>query len=532
MLMNSRIKLNRSVLSILLVFILGTGAAYSQVDVRHYRLNIFLSDTTDEIRGSADIEVRHLQASDSVVFDLTRRDHLGKGMFVSSVVTNKTKEPLRFSQTADKLIVYSSSKRGTSVQYTITYSGVPSDGLIISVNQFGQRTIFADNWPNRAHYWFPCIDHPSDKATVDFIVRAPSHYRIIANGIRKEERAAGNNETITRYEENTPIPTKVMVIGAAPFLVRNTGKVKGIPVSSWLFEGEKNVTAYDTAPFILTFFIRKIGPFSYKKLANVQSKTRFGGMENAGAIFYFEESPAYPGVESLVAHEIAHQWFGDAATEKDWSHVWLSEGFATYLSNVYLEDKYGPDSLRRLMTQQRNKVLKFEKKRFTPIIDHVQSDYMQILNANSYEKAAWVLHMLRREMGDAAFWKATRKYYKKYRNKNADTDDLLRIFEQVAGKDLDTFFNQWLYRAGNPKLTLNWRYRADSKNLILRVTQEQPELYQLPFEFSIPGEPGLRSVLLKDRVTTVEVPVASVPASVIPDPNVNLMAEIKEDPQR
>lgn len=526
--MNPAMKLNRSILCVLLVFIVS-GMAYAQIDVRHYRLNISLNDTTNTIVGRADIHTRHLRASDSVVFDLAGRGNSGKGMVVKSVATNRNQEPVKFSQTAEKLTIYSPAKRGASVHYIITYSGIPADGLIISVNQFGQRTIFADNWPNRAHQWFPCIDHPSDKATIDFTVRTPSRYRVIANGVMKEERAAGNDETITRYEETTPIPTKVMVIGAAPFTVKNTGKVGAIPVSSWLFEGEKNVSAYDTAPSILSFFIRKIGPFSYKKLANVQSKTMFGGMENAGAIFYFEESPAYPGVESLVAHEIAHQWFGDAATEKDWSHVWLSEGFATYLSNIYLEDKYGIDSLKILMTHQRNKVLEFEKERFTPIIDHVQSDYMQILNANSYEKASWVLHMLRREMGDKTFWKAIRKYYKKYRNKNADTDDLLRIFERVARKDLDVFFNQWLYRAGNPRLSLNWSYRADLKKLSLRIRQEQPELYELPFEFSIPGEAALRSVLLKDRETTLELPVASPPSGIIPDPNVNLMAEIAVD---
>ena len=154
---------------------------------------------------------------------------------------------------------------------------------------------------------------------------------------------------MTHWKESEPLPTKVMVIGVADFAVDHTGDVGKVPVYDYVFPESKEAgfKSYAVAREILLFYIKMFGPYAYEKLANVQSKTIFGGMENASAIFYFENSVTSKGIEELMAHEIAHQWFGDAASEKSFAHLWLSEGFATYMTNVYLENKYGIDTLKK-----------------------------------------------------------------------------------------------------------------------------------------------------------------------------------------
>jgi len=258
----------------------------------------------------------------------------------------------------------------------------------------------------------------------------------------------------------------------------------------------------------------------------VQSKTRFGGLENASAIFYFENSVSSPGVESLMAHEIAHQWFGDAATETQWQHLWLSEGFATYMTHCYLENKYGVDTLRKGMKADRAKVIAFEKRRLTPVVDSsIKDDYMELLNPNSYEKGGWVLHMLRRRIGDDLFWKGISTYYKTYRDKNASSADFEKVIETVTGQDLRTFFGQWLFTPGHPHIHIDWKYDSDKKALIIDVTQTQEHLFDFPLEYATDGV--LHSVDIHDKTTHVELPLPEKPAHLVPDPNVNLLASFE-----
>ena len=338
-----------------------------------------------------------------------------------SVITEGSRT-VTFLQDSDAVSINSPAKAGSVHSYIIDYAGVPADGLIISTNKYGHRTFFGDNWPNRAHNWLPCADYPGDKATVDFIVTAPDHYQVVSNGLKAEESPLPNHLKLTHWHETAPLPTKVMVIGVADFAIDHPGDPDHIPVYTYVFPEDKTAgfKNYAFADDILPFYIKKIGPYAYEKLANVQSKTIFGGMENAGAIFYFENSVTSAGIEELMAHEIAHQWFGDAASEKSFSNLWLSEGFATYMTNVYLENKYGTDTLRKRLIADRTNVFKFEEKRNSPVVDTtVKGNYMQLLNANSYQKGGWVLHMLRRKLGENMFWKGIRAYYKKYDGGNA-----------------------------------------------------------------------------------------------------------------
>jgi len=276
----------------------------------------------------------------------------------------------------------------------------------------------------------------------------------------------------------------------------------------------------------MPFYIQKFGPYAFEKLANVQSKTRFGGLENAGCIFYYENSVGDKELEELMAHEIAHQWFGDAASEKSFAHLWLSEGFATYMTNVYLESKYGEDMLKQRMTTDRRETIEFEKTRFTPVVDTaVKDNYMQLLNPNSYKKGGWVLHMLRRKLGEEKFWKGIRAYYEKYNGGNANTDDFQAVMQKAGEQPLEQFFKQWLYNPGHLQLSAKWKYDPAEKVVTVEVGQVQSS----PFEFTLECKIGdeVHRIEVKNKLTTVQIPVTGTPTDVVFDPNVNLLAEFK-----
>jgi aminopeptidase N len=360
---------------------------------------------------------------------------------------------------------------------------------------------------------------------VSFTVIAPDHYQVISNGLMKEETNLPNHTKLTQYEESVELPTKVMVIGLADFAVQHSGDVDCVPVYSWIYPEDRTKGFYDyaVAKDILTWFISNVGPYSYKKLANVQSTTRFGGMENASAIFYGETTLTGNGSnEPLLAHEIAHQWFGNTVTEKSFEHLWLSEGFATYFTDLYLEAKYGKEKFDERLMDERSKAIKFAKRTNAPIINPT-NDYVSLLNAFSYQKGAWVLHMLRRKLGDDIFWKAIKEYYSTYRGKNANTDDLRNVFEKASGKDLKSFFQQWLYTKEHPMLDVSWKYDAKKKEITITVLQQQTKIFDFPLQVKIGSE--VKQIDVRDVKTIVSFPCNVNPETMILDPEVNLFFE-------
>jgi aminopeptidase N len=511
-------------------------SAQRNIDVLHYRYEIELNDKNDTIIGLASVSFTSKVELTTFYLDLIIAEKTGKGMIVSKVDFNDPNlSTPKFKQETDKLIITVTTpiNKGESVSVFIYYKGIPADGLIISKNKYGNRTFFSDNWPNRAHNWIPCVDDPADKATVEFIVTAPAHYQVISNGIKIEETNLSGNTKLTHWKEDVPLPTKVMVIGAADFAVADAGKINNcIPVSTWVYPENKTEGFYDyaIAKDILAFFDSYIGPYAYKKLANVQSKTMFGGMENAGAIFYAEETVNGKRTEErLIAHEIVHQWFGDMATEKSFAHLWLSEGFATYLSYIYLESRYGTEKLTAAMKEDRDVVIDFVRSSKRPVVDSTK-DYMSLLNANSYQKGGWVLHMLRRELGDSVFKKAVREYYATYAGKNADTKDLQKVFEKVSGKNLEQFFKQWLYTNENPRLEIKWKYDAKQKKVAITVTQLQPTVFSFPVEIRLGNKrtsgQQLAKLNISKKTEIFTLPATEAVVGINIDPHTSLLAEI------
>ncbi len=502
---------------------------FEAIDVLSYRFEIDLNDTTNVIHGIADIEIAFRKNVDQFQLDLSYSLADTAGMKVEQI-TEDGREVLYLHQDDRITLTIPRAPKGTQRSYRIVYSGVPTDGLIISKNKYGDRTFFGDNWPNRGHHWLPLVDHPSDKAVAEFIVSAPDHYEVVAVGENlSEKREAGR--VISHWKTSVPLSTKLMVIGVSPFAVEEIQSLSGVPVSTWVYPQNREEGFYDysiaTKP--LDFFESYIAPYPYLKLANVQSKTVYGGMENASCIFYHERTVnGKQDHETLFAHEIAHQWFGDAVSELDWHHIWLSEGFATYLTDIYIEHTHGREAFVASMLDERGQVLRFAHRRLAPIVDTTLPVSIRLLNKNSYEKAGWVLHMLRHDMGDELFQECVQTFYDRFKFSNALTEDFLAVVESVTGKSYNDFFQQWFYQSGHPVLSARWKTRG--KKIILTISQHQEHyVFAFPLEVEIKNNSGK---LVRKRLTihaseqtfTFDLPFK--PEEIILDPDTWLLFEL------
>jgi aminopeptidase N len=511
---------------VLVLFLFAYYFGFSQhIDVQHYNFQLQLFDETDRIKGEAEMLIQFKQPLTSFSLNLVQVKKNGKGMKVDSV---KGDNITGFEQSADKINIQLKSAVSSSLSLKVYYSGIPADGLIISRNKYGDRTFFSDNWPNRASHWIPCNDEPNDKASVEFIVIAPAYYQVVSNGIQVEETNLDKTRKLTHWKEVIPISTKVMVIGTAQFAVARVDSSSSVPVTAWVYPQDSQKGFYDfaVANQILKFFSNYIGPYSFQKLANVQSKTIFGGMENANTIFYAEKTVTGDRKsEDLIAHEIAHQWFGDMATEKSFPHLWLSEGFATYMTDIYMERQYGKEVFLQRLQEEREEVIQFNYVTKTPVVDSI-SPLMDLLNDNSYEKGAWVLHMLRGKVGDTVFQRIIRTYYDQYKGSNADTRDFQAVAEKVSGQIMKPFFDQWLYRPGLPKLKAEWKF--DSNKVNITIQQSGKDMFQFPLEIGLIDAAG-KQIVHKISITSARAsfsfPFNNKPAKVILDPNTALLFE-------
>ncbi|SFS48192.1 M1 family metallopeptidase [Lutibacter maritimus] len=505
---------------------------FETIDVQNYKLAIEVSDTTNRITASMNIALKFKKNSTEFILDFIKKDSTGKGMLINSIYEND--KTATYLHENNQLKIYPNATNTDSIfNYTITYEGIPKDGLIICNNLYGDRTFFGDNWPNRAQNWFPCVDHPSDKATIEYIITAPNHYQAIANGFEVEETNLDNNLKQYNYKTNVPLPTKVMVIGIAKFAVQNIGETHDIPVSTWVYPQTKEKGFYDfsTAKEVLNFFIENIGEYPFEKLANVQSKTRFGGMENAGNIFYFEKSvTGNREHEDLIAHEIAHQWFGNSASELDWPHIWLSEGFATYFTNLYIQKSLGEEALQKRLSEEKAKVIAFHKYQQTPIIDYTSTNLMSILNPNSYQKGSWFLRMLHHKLGDETFWKGIQLYYQTYKFKNATTDDFRNTMETVSNSNLEDFFHNWLGQSGHPTLKPSWIYHKNKLRLIIDQVQESN--FTFPLDIALlykDGTSEIKTIQVNTKFAPHEIETNGEVIDIKLDPNNYLLFEIIKD---
>jgi aminopeptidase N len=511
-------------------------------DVVDYALTIDLPDTGSMIRATALLSVTRTGRSDTLTLDLL--DLAVDRVMVDGRLAKFTRTPETIGIPVPK------KENGARYKVSIDYGGVVIDGLIVRMDSAGRWTYFGDNWPNRARHWIPSIDHPSDKATVTWRVRAPRGRTVVANGklvsTHSVRDATGAERVESVWRESRRIPVYLMVIAAAPLEQFDLGDTdcglaelqRCVPQTVYTAPEQRGFLPgpFARAGEIVQLFSNLVGPFPYEKLSHVQSSTRFGGMENASEIFYSDAGFRNRSMtDQVVAHETAHQWFGDAVTERDWPHLWLSEGFATYFAALWTRAARGDSAFRVQMAGVRNAVLSDTMavpKR--PVIDTIETNLLALLNRNSYEKGGFVLHMLRGQVGERAFFDAIRSYYAKHRHATAVTDDVRAEMEGASKQSLGWFFDQWLRRAGYPEVTATWTYDAGTHEVVIRVAQSA-RFGPFRFPLAIAAVDSTRAahrttvqILAADGAAQqVRIPLAAAPVSVALDPDVELLAALK-----
>ena len=510
------------------------------IDIVHYTFDITLTDETDVIQATATLLVKFkTNGIKTLRLDLTNKSEklANKGMMVKQVISQG--KSLVYSHDSDVLLIdLPNIMVNEERSITIEYEGIPNEGLKIGPNKYGDRTFFSDNWPNKARNWLPTVDHPYDKATCEFIVTAPLKYQVVSNGLKVEESILGNGQRLTHWKQSVPIACWLYALGVAEFAVQYVDTFNGKSIQTWVYKQDRVNGFYDFAiptKQALEFFSSYVGPFAYEKLANIQSNSVGGGMEAASAIFYGDKS--VDGNRSIrwrnvVIHEIAHQWFGNAVTEYDWDDVWLSEGLTTYFTMRFIKHAYGEDAFKEELKKARATVFKLSQNNEDYRIVHDNlSDMKNVSSGLTYQKGAWITHMICNYVGEEAFQQGIRDYYQRYYNGNATTMDLRMALESASGKDLNQLFNQWLFQGGNIHLKGTWSYDSKNKLIDIELTQTQPEkfTFDMLLELDILTQDNnsinKEIIQLSKRKIKVSIPCESEPSNILLDPETKLLAQ-------
>jgi len=531
-------------LSLLLTFLLPTNIFAARQErlidswrPTNYNVSLVFNDKLSEIT-SATTEITILCLKDR----LTQVDLDFGELPIDSVVVNKKTAP--YQRAPGHLLVKLPGRvrKGASFVVAVLYHGKPSVGLVLTKDKAGNSTVVGDNWPDRLHYWIPSLDHPSAKATVTFSITAPPRAMVVANGKLMGVENTPSNTLRWTYNEAVPIPPHCMIIAAGTFL-RFEPPQETTPLSYYVPTTDKNLAmqGFTSANATLKFFSQTVAPYPYEKLALIVGATRFGGMENSSAIVFTSTlldartsealSPTFKirtGLVNVIAHEIAHQWFGDSVTQATWSDLWLSEGFADYFAWLFIQAHDGEPAFKQNLADAAATYFDYERRTKTPIFDTETQDLFKLLNANNYQKGAWVLHMLRAELGDEKFFRGIRSYYLDHQNSTATTEDLRFALEKAAKRNLKDFFASWIYGAGHPHYQLSWKWNESTRKVSLVLKQLQSEN---AFPNAVPVElvtgKEKRWVVLKptSKETSDEVSLDEAPATINLDPENTILKE-------
>jgi aminopeptidase N len=512
------------------------------IDVLHYRFEVSLNDSNNEIIGKTSITIQFKKSNiKQFRLDLINQteQRKGKGMLVQSISSNN--QVLNYTHVGDSLMIQLAkpSTVDTVITFEIQYKGIPEEGLRIIANKFGDRTFFSENWPNKTRHWLPSIDHPYDKATSEFLVKAPAKYQVVSNGLLLEESVLGNNTKLTHWKQSVPVSCWLFVLGVAEFAVKQVDQFNGKAIQTWVYPQDREAGFADFAEptkQVLSFYSEYVGPFAYEKLANVQSTVSGGGMETSSAIYYAEKlitGKKEVRLRNVVIHEIAHQWFGNAVTESTWDDAWLSEGLTTFFTLLFIEQAYGHDEYIAGVKSAKKSVYDYIKKdSLFSIVSNRSAETGAVTSGLTYQKGAWIMHMLRDKIGEVNFRNGIQAYYKKYFNANATTIDFIAEMEKASNQNLQPFFNQWLYKPDNLKLSWTWDYDAASKQILIHVQQHQSSgfVFDVPVEFEIMKDGIAERQIVKQKLNTktadFKIPSATKPAFVSLDPRTVLLYDL------
>jgi aminopeptidase N len=397
-----------------------------------------------------------------------------------------------------------------------------------------------------AHYWFPCLDHPNAKATSETIVTVPADFFVLSNGALVSETfdEARKNKTY-HWKMDVPHVTYLISVVAGRFVGR-TSKADGVPVSFYVEPGREadGQRAFGKTPAMVRFFDERIGyKYPYAKYAQIAVRDFvFGGMENTtcttqtDATLHDARAALDFSSDDLVAHELAHQWFGDLLTCKDWSHAWLNEGFATYFDALFKEFDLGEDEFAMQRIADQDIYLKEDGEHYRrPIVTNVFREPVDLFDRHLYEKGGCVLHMLRSQLGDELWWRAINQYVATNAMGSVETVDFARALERVSGRNFALFFDQWVFGAGYPEFSVAYRWDGEAKTAVVDIKQTQPEtdgtaLFSVPLvlEFGLPRGKRERVCVVSDaREQTFRFPLPAKPQTFVFDPNADVLKTVK-----
>ncbi|OUC14192.1 MAG: aminopeptidase [Alkalinema sp. CACIAM 70d] len=381
-----------------------------------------------------------------------------------------------------------------------------------------------------SRYWFPCFDYPGQLASSEIRVEVPKPYRVISNGelISTEEKEA---TTVYHWLQQEIHPTYLMTIAVGDF-AELRDEWQGRPVTYYVEKGQEAAArlTMGKTPEMLGFFSQTYGyPYPYSKYAQVcVDDYIFGGMENTSMTLLtdrclLDERATIDNFysETLVAHELAHQWFGDLAVIKHWSHAWIKEGMASYAEVLWLSHAYGDDVGRYYLLGQAEEYLDEDASRYRrPLVTHVYREAIELYDRHIYEKGSCVYHMIRAELGDALFFKTIATFLQDHAHRTVETVDLLRAIEKATGRNLLFLFDQYVYRGGHPDYKVTYSWDSDSNLAKVTVLQTQVSdgetdgLFDLKIPIGFAWQEGTLqkfTVRIREREQSFYFPLAKKP---------------------
>ena len=449
-------------------------------DVKHVKLVVALDFEQETVRGNVYTTFSALYDDlKTVTFDAVE-------LHIEHVMLEGSKE-LAYSTDAKKLIVTLDRPYNYGEQFTIAveYHAKPRTGLHFIKPAPEEPTRPVQAWtfgqPRYHSHWFPCHDAPNDRATSEIIATVPAQFITISNGNLLSVTDNGDTRT-HHWRHDVPHAAYLISLVVGDFAVIED-YYKHIPVTYYVRPDRKDdaLLYMGKTPEMIRFFSEYTGvEYPYDKYAQTVVEIFTGAMEHTTATMHgfslLVDKRASLDIDlvPVVAHELAHQWFGDLLTCRDWSNGWLNEGFASYFEELWGEHDQGTDYFKQSMLNLKNGYLEEDSHYRRPIVYHVyHDDGFELFDAHMYNKGAWVLHMLRHQLGEAAFKRAIHAYISHYREREVITADLERTFEDVTGRSLAQFFQQWVYRGGYPAFEVNYSWDSEHNMAKVKIKQTQ-----------------------------------------------------------
>ena len=368
--------------------------------------------------------------------------------------------------------------------------------------------------------WFPCVDSPNEKITDEIYITVDDKYTTLSNGLLTDSKKNADGTRTDHWKMDMPHATYLVMMGIGEFKKVIDTPWKGKEISYYVEkEYESSAKAmFGLTPEMIEFYSTKLGtPYAWQKYAQIVARDYVSGaMENTsatlhGEFIYQTEREMLDGSkgEDVISHELFHQWFGDLVTAESWSNLSLNESFATYGEYLWQEYKHGADAADRHSYISRSGYISQTSQKDPPLIRFEYQNREDMFDGISYNKGGQILHMLRKQVGDDAFFASLKLYLEKNRFKNAEVHDLRLAFEEVTGQDLNWFFNQWYMAGGHPVLDINYSYDATAKQVKIKVEQKQDfeenPLYKMPVYVDLYFGNGATKTVRREKITVTKV---------------------------